>query len=149
MQRMTLGTGIDNSMDPLLLNIFRQGLGGTNSPHALGPVVFRRLRYAAPAGEIEFVELENVSGETVPLYDPAYPTNGWRIEGGISFAFSEPQAMAPGAKWIVANTNNSAAVRRLLGVSDAQIVLGPYIGQLASEGERLSLVREFVAFVTS
>ena len=141
MQRMTLGTGIDNSMDPLLLNIFRQGLGGTNAPHALGPVVFRRLRYAAPAGEIEFVELENVSAETVPMYDPAYPTNGWRIEGGISFAFSEPQAMAPGAKWIVANTNNSAAVRRLLGVSDAQIVLGPYIGQLASEGERLSLVR--------
>ncbi len=141
MQRMTLGTGIDNSMDPLLLNIFRQGLGGTNAPHALGPVVFRRLRYAAPAGEIEFVELENVSAETVPMYDPAYPTNGWRIEGGISFAFSEPQAMAPGAKWIVANTNNSAAVRRLLGASDAQIVLGPYIGQLASGGERLSLVR--------
>jgi hypothetical protein len=141
MQRMTLGTGIDNSMDPLLLNIFRQGLGGTNAPHALGPVVFRRLRYAAPTGEIEFVELENVSAETVPMYDPAYPTNGWRIEGGISFAFSEPQAMAPGAKWIVANTNNSAAVRRLLGASDAQIVLGPYIGQLASGGERLSLVR--------
>jgi hypothetical protein len=141
MQRMTLGTGIDNSMDPMLLNIFRQGLGGTNTPHALGPVVFRRLRYAAPAGEIEFVELENVSAETVPLYDLAYPTNGWRIEGGISFSFTEPQAMAPGAKWIIANTNNVAAVRRLLGASDAQIVLGPYSGQLASSGERLSLVR--------
>ena len=141
MQRMTLGTGIDNSMDPLLLNIFRQGLGGTNTPHALGPVVFRRLRYAAPAGEIEFVELENVSAETVALYDPAYPTNGWRIEGGISFAFGEPQAMPPGAKWIVANTNNPAAVRRLLGLSDSQVVLGPYTGQLASEGERVSLVR--------
>ena len=141
MQRMTLGTGIDNSMDPLLLNIFRQGLGGANSPHALGPVVFRRLRYAAPAGEIEFVELENVSAETVPLYDPAYPTNGWRIEGGISFAFTEPQAMAPGAKWIIANTNNGAAVRSLLGASDAQVVLGPYTGQLASGGERLTLVR--------
>jgi hypothetical protein len=141
MQRMTLGTGIDNSMAPMLLNIFRQGLGGTNTPHALGPVVFRRLRYAAPAGEIEFVELENVSAETVPLYDLAYPTNGWRIEGGISFSFTEPQAMAPGAKWIIANTNNVAAVRRLLGASDAQIVLGPYSGQLASSGERLSLVR--------
>jgi hypothetical protein len=141
MQRMTLGTGIDNSMDPLLLNIFRQGLGGTNTPHALGPVVFRRVRYAAPAGEIEFVELQNVSSETVPLYDPAYPTNGWRIEGGISFAFGEPQAMPPGAKWIVANTNNPAAVRRLLGLSDSQVVLGPYTGQLASEGERVSLVR--------
>jgi hypothetical protein len=141
MQRMTLGTGIDNSMDPLLLNIFRQGLGGTNTPHALGPVVFRRVRYAAPAGEIEFVELQNVSSETVPLYDPAYPTNGWRIEGGISFAFAEPQAMPPGAKWIVANTNNPAAVRRLLGLSDSQVVLGPYTGQLASEGERVSLVR--------
>ena len=141
MQRMTLGTGIDNSMDPLLLNIFRQGLGGTNTPHALGPVVFRRVRYAAPAGEIEFVELQNVSSETVPLYDPAYPTNGWRIEGGISFAFAEPQAMTPGAKWIVANTNNPAAVRRLLSLSDSQVVLGPYTGQLASEGERVSLVR--------
>ena len=141
MQRMTLGTGIDNSMDPLLLNIFRQGLGGTNTPHALGPVVFRRLRYAAPAGEIEFVELENVSAVTVPLYDPAYPTNGWRIEGGIGFQFAEPQAMPPGARWIVANTNNPAAVRRLLGLSESQVVLGPYTGQLASGGERVSLVR--------
>lgn len=141
MQRMTLGTGIDNSMDPMLLNIFRQGLGGTNAPHALGPIVFRRLRHSAPAGEIEFLELENVSSRTVPLYDPAYPTNGWRIEGGIGFDFSEPQAMPPGARWIVANTNDPAAVRRLLGLSQDQVVLGPYTGQLASGGERVTLVR--------
>lgn len=141
MQRMTLGTGIDNTMDPMLLNIFRQGLGGTNAPHALGPVVFRRLRYAAPSGGIEFVELHNVSAATVPLYDPACPTNGWRIEGGIGFTFSEPQAMAPGAKWIIANTNDPVAVRRLLNLPDSAVVLGPYTGQLASEGERLSLVR--------
>ena len=141
MQRMTLGTGIDNSMDPLLLNLFRQGLGGTNAPHALGPVVFRRLRYAAPAGDIEFVELENVANQPVPLYDPAYPTNGWRIEGGIGFTFTEPQTMPPGARWIVANTNAPAAVRRLLGLPESQVVLGPYTGQLASEGERLTLLR--------
>lgn len=141
MQRMTLGTGIDNTMDPMLLNIFRQGLGGTNAPHALGPVVFRRLRYAAPSGGIEFVELHNVSAATVPLYDPACPTNGWRIEGGIGFTFSEPQAMAPGAKWIIANTNDPVAVRRLLNLPDSAVVLGPYTGQLASEGERLSLMR--------
>lgn len=141
MQRMTLGTGIDNSMDPLLLNLFRQGLGGTNAPHAVGPVVFRRLRHAAPAGEIEFVELQNISSRAVPLYDPAYPTNGWRIEGGIGFTFSEPQTMEPGARWILANTNNPAAVRRVLGLPDSQVVLGPYTGQLSSEGERLSLLR--------
>lgn len=141
MQRMTLGTGIDNTMDPMLLNIFRQGLGGTNAPHALGPVVFRRLRYAAPSGGIEFVELHNVSAATVPLYDPACPTNGWRIEGGIGFTFSEPQAMAPGAKWIIANTNDPVAVRRLLNLPDSSVVLGPYTGQLASGGERLSLMR--------
>lgn len=141
MQRMTLGTGIDNSMDPMLLNIFRQGLGGTNAPHALGPVVFRRLRHSAPAGEIEFVELENVSNQAVPLFDPAYPTNGWRIEGGIGFTFTEPQTMPPGARWIVANTNAPSAVRRLLGLPESQVVLGPYTGQLASGGERLTLVR--------
>jgi hypothetical protein len=141
MQRMTLGTGIDNTMDPMLLNIFRQGLGGTNAPHALGPVVFRRLRHSAPAGEIEFVELENVSSQTVPLYDPAYPTNGWRIEGGIGFTFTDPQAMPPGARWIVANTNDPAAVRRLLGLSQDRVVLGPYTGQLASGGERVTLLR--------
>lgn len=141
MQRMTLGTGIDNTLDPLLINVFRQGLGGTNAPHAVGPVVFRRLRHAAPAGGIEFVELQNVSTATVPLYDPAYPTNAWRIEGGIGFTFSQPQTMEPGARWIIANTNNPAAVRRLLGLPESQVVLGPYTGQLASEGERLSLVR--------
>ena len=141
MQRMTLGTGIDNTLDPLLINLFRQGLGGTNAPHAVGPVVFRRLRHAAPAGEIEFVELQNISSVPVPLFDPAYPTNGWRIEGGIGFTFTEPQTMEPGARWILANTNNPTAVRRLLGLPESQVVLGPYSGQLASEGERLTLVR--------
>ncbi|MFM7556220.1 MAG: hypothetical protein ACKPAH_13125, partial [Verrucomicrobiota bacterium] len=97
--------------------------------------------HAAPAGGIEFVELENISRTAVPLYDLSYPTNAWRIEGGIGFTFSEPQTMEPGARWIIANTNNPAAVRRLLGLPESQVVLGPYTGQLASEGERLSLGR--------
>lgn len=141
MSRMTFGTVIDNTMDPIFLNIFRQGQGAPNAPHRLGPLVFGRLRYSAPSSGIEFIELANISTTNVPLFDPLYPTNVWKIEGGVSFQFTNPITVPPGGKLFVANTNDAAAVRQLLGLAGDAVVLGPYDGQLSSDGERITLVR--------
>ena len=141
MSRMTLGTGIVNTDPEDWIFFFRQGAGAANAAHALGPVVFERLRYSAPSDGIEFVELKNVSDIEVPLFDPAYSTNTWGLSGGVDFRFPEGITLAPGGRVIVANTNDFTAVRNLLGLSAPVPVVGPYDGQLSSEGERIRLIR--------
>ena len=44
----------------------------------------------------EFIELVNISSEAVALFDPLFPTNSWRLSGGISYAFPANQTIAPG-----------------------------------------------------
>lgn len=141
MSRMTLGTGISNTDPEDWLFFFRQGLGATNAPHALGPVVIQRLRYSAPSDGIEFVELKNISEIEVPLFDPSYVTNTWGLAGGVDFRFPEGITLAPGGSVYVANTNDFNAVRTLLGLAASVPVVGPYTGQLSSEGEKLRLLR--------
>ena len=141
MSRMTLGTEVVNLDPPEWITLFRQGRGSSNAPHRIGPVVFNRIRYSAAAGEIEFVELLNISRSEVPLFDPFYPAHTWAIEGGITFQFPEPESLPPGGRIVVAGTSDFAAVRALLALPASVPVVGPYSGQLSAEGEELRLVR--------
>jgi len=141
MAQMTLGTSVVNTDPPELLPVFRQGLGAPNAPHAVGPVVFNRIRYSAPADGVEFVELLNITDAEAPLFDPRFPTNTFGIEGGITFRFPEPETLPPGGRIVVAGTANFAAVRALLSLPATVPIVGPYSGQLASDGEQLRLVR--------
>lgn len=139
--RLSFGMPIDNTMDPDFLPIFRQGAGATNAPHAIGPVVFSKFRYSAPSSGIEFIELSNISATNVPLYDPAFPTNVWKIEGGVAYQFTNQVTIPVGGRVLVANTGDTAAVRQLLSLPQDAVVFGPYEGQLSSDGERVTLVR--------
>jgi hypothetical protein len=141
MSRTSLGTAISNTDPEFWIEFFRQGAGAANPQHALGPVVFERIRYSAAADGIEFVELRNVGDIEMPLYDPAYPTNTWGLEGGVTFRFPEGLILGPGGRIVVASTTNAAAVRSLLSLPASVPVVGPYSGQLSSEGERIQLVR--------
>jgi hypothetical protein len=45
----------------------------------------------------EFIELANITGASVPLFDPLYPTNRWIVQGGVSFTFPRDTSLAAGA----------------------------------------------------
>lgn len=141
LNRLSLGTGIVNVDPPEFLPFFRQGQGAANGPHSIGPVVFGRIRYSASSDGIEFVELVNATDIEMPLFDPLYPTNTWAIEGGISFQFPEPETLPPNGRIVVSGSTNFAALRTLLSLPGTVPIVGPYTGQLASEGETLRLVR--------
>src|SRR5204862_1807209 len=55
--------------------------GALNSGPRLSAVVITEIQYhPGPAGD-EFIELFNTSNTSVPLYDPLYPTNAWKLNG--------------------------------------------------------------------
>ncbi len=140
---------------------FRQGLGATNASPKVGPLVINEIMFA-PARTVyfvngsptnaqnpaeEFIELRNISTtETVPLYDPVYPTNHWRLQKAVDFTF--PLAnLGPNQFCLVVGFDpqtNAAALanfRSRFGVSNDVPIFGPWTGRLSDGGDSVELYR--------
>jgi hypothetical protein len=111
--------------------------GANNSGPRVGPVVINEIHYNPVPGGDEFVELLNLSGGTVPLFDPASPTNRWGLSG-FGFNFPANVSLAPGELLLVVSGDPSA-FRAKYNVPAAVQVLGPTTGNLQGSGERLEL----------
>src|SRR5204863_4142059 len=106
--------GVDN---PTSVAQFRTGTGLANSAPKVGPIVINEINYQPATSNLlesadeEFIELANITGAAVPLFDPARPTNSWKLGGGVSFVFSNVTIPANGYL-IVANFDpaNTAAL---------------------------------------
>jgi hypothetical protein len=126
-------------------------LGATNSYPQVGPVVINELMYSpppfglAPDTQDEFLELRNFSSQTVPLFDPDYPTNAWALDGAIQFAFPPGVSMPPRSYALVVSFDPAQDPARLswfqqhYGVAPGTPVFGPYQGTLADEAPGVGL----------
>jgi len=114
-------------------------LGASNAGPRVGPLVINEIMYHPAQGYDEFVEIYNLSGAAVPLYDPAYPTNAWRLSG-LGYTFSNNIAIPPGGFLLLVPTDPTS-FRAKYGVASGVQVIGPYPGVLQDSGERLRLER--------
>jgi hypothetical protein len=127
-------------------------LNSANSAPKIGPVVINEIMYHPLDGvenlesaDHEYLELHNVSSVGVSLFDPANPTNTWRVTGGISFQF--PMGIAlPARRYLllvhfdpVANSAAASAFRTKYGVPVSVPLYGPFSGRLGNDGEALAL----------
>lgn len=136
---------------PATLTEFRTGTGRTNAAPLVGPVVLNEIMYHPPElggtndnTADEYVELHNVTTNAVPLYDPAAPTNSWRLRGGVEFNLPPNTTIAARAFLLVVSFDPSdapalAAFRAKYSLSAGVPVVGPYTGKLDNGGERLTL----------
>jgi hypothetical protein len=150
--------GVD---DPNFVTEFRQGTGKTNPYPKIGPIVINEIHFfpsnttylntnglltmgANPAEE--FIELRNIDSVSVPLYDPLYPTNHWKLQKGVEFTFPLTN-LAPFQICLVVSFNpytDTAALnnfRSRFGVSNDVPIFGPWIGSLDNSGESVELYR--------
>jgi len=126
--------------------------GGPNAGPRVGPVVIHEIMFEPPGSPPypdtvhEYVELYNRTDQPVPLYDPAYPTNTWRLEG-LNFRFPPGMVLGPRSYLLLVNFDpladpvSTASFRRRYALSEAVPLLGPVPRRLANEGERLTLLR--------
>lgn len=136
---------------PLAVEQFRTGAGLPNAGPRLGPIVIGEIMYYAATGgveraEDEFIELQNVSGQVVPLYDPRYATNTWGLRDAVEFSFPLNLTIAPGGRLVIVGFATSdaellAAFRARFGVPDDVPVLGPWRGRLANDRDSVELVK--------
>jgi hypothetical protein len=114
-------------------------LGAANPGPRIGPVVINEIHYQPAAGDVEFVELKNLTDDPVSLAHDLYPANTWRIEG-LGFAFPAGTVLPPQGLAVVV-AGDPAGFRARYGVPATVPVFGPCAGVLQNSGELLELQR--------
>jgi hypothetical protein len=139
--------------DPDTPDEFRTGTGLGNAYPRVGPIVIAEIMYHPPdAGTNdnvadEFIELRNITGAPVPLYDPAYPTNTWRFLDGVTFVFPQGVVIPANGQLLVVSFDpvNApaalAAFRSKYNIDPGVPIFGPYGGRLDNGGESLELYK--------
>ena len=138
--RPTFGSEVDATFPPQFLANFRTGLGASNALPKVGPLVVSQIMYHPLTNADEFIEVRNISGASVALSDPLYPTNTWRFREAIDFDFPSGTALAAGEKALVVPIA-PAAFRAKYPVAAAVQIFGPYTNALNNAGDSLRLFK--------
>ena len=116
--------------------------GEPNGAPVVGPIVISEIMYRpSQDGDAEYLELTNISNESVVLYDPLKETP-WRFTDGILYDFpsAEPISIGPGQRLLL--VRNEAAFRsRFPNVPDSTPILSWQDSGLSNSGERIELSR--------
>ncbi|HUU91758.1 MAG TPA: lamin tail domain-containing protein, partial [Phycisphaerae bacterium] len=114
--------------------------GYLNAYPKVGPVVISEIMYHPVDGQDEFVELYNISGADVPLYDPAYPDRTWRFTEGFDLAFPMG-VMLPAGGYLLVTQSGPAAFRTKFGIDPSVPIYGPFenLTALENDGETIEL----------
>lgn len=127
--------------------------GAVNAGPLVGPVVLNEMMYHPPdsaEGEDdssgEYIEIYNSGGSEVALFDPANPSQTWRLRGGVEFEFPTNVTLAANRHLLLVSfnpgvTNLLNEFRARYNVPASTPVLGPYRGKLDNSADALELFR--------
>jgi len=142
--------GVDNPLD---VGDFRTGTGLANSGPKVGPVVISEIMYHPIdlAGGVdnvneEYIELQNITASAVPLFDPSFPTNHWKLRDAVSFDFPANTTIPPNGLVLIVAFNPSDttllnAFKTRYNVQAGAVILGPYTGKLDNSSDSVELVQ--------
>lgn len=130
--------------------------GQANAGPRVGPMVISEIFYHPPGwfrhGVArdnrldEFIELQNITDDPVPLYDVARPTNTWRLREAVSFEFPSGAVVPEGGRILVvgfdpADTLKLDGFRARNGVPAGVPIYGPFRGHLDNSHAVVELCR--------
>ncbi|HTG45664.1 MAG TPA: lamin tail domain-containing protein, partial [Verrucomicrobiae bacterium] len=132
-------------------------LGASNAPPKVGPLVISEIMYhprdlrsgieIIENTQDEYIEIRNISGSPVALFDSGTPTNTWQLNGAVEFAFPTNVTLQANAVILVvsfnpiSDPNATARFRSQFNISATIPLYGPFSGQLDDSAERIDLRR--------
>ena len=155
MSALSFGTAVTAQSPTNQLPVFRTGAGAANPYPLVGPVVISEINYHPPdlilgtnhfdnTGD-EFIELHNITGGAVPLYDPAHPTNGWHLRKAVDFDFNTSHFIPPGGYLIVVSFDPAANLSALASFQTKygsnSTLVGPFRGKLDNGSDSVELYK--------
>jgi len=135
---VSFGRFVNSAGDEQFPALIARSFGAQNGAPRVGPVVITEIHYNPLPGGDEFVELQNISSSTVSLFDPAFPTNRWSVNG-FGYTFPAGATLAPGQLLLVV-AGDPDAFRTKHSVPQSVGIFSPVTGGLQDSGERLELL---------
>ena len=125
-------------------------LGRANAGPLVGPIVLSEIMYhpapTTPSNTpASYIELANVASVSTPLFNPAEPTNTWRLRNAVDFDFPTNVVMSAGSRLLVVGfdpVTNTPALNSfcaLYGVPPGTPIYGPWQGSLGNADETIEL----------
>ena len=113
-------------------------MGSANSGPKVGPIVIEEIMYNPPNGGHEYIRIRNTSGQAVPLYDAANPSNVWKV-AGIDFEFPAGVQLAPDHYLLlVRDTITPSVFRQAYGIPPSVLIFS-YAGALDNDADTILL----------
>ena len=113
-------------------------LGSANVGPKIGPILITEVHYQPIGTASEFIEIRNNGNAPVPLFDPANPTNTWRI-AGVDFNFPPGITLQP-REFALISAIAPSTFRSSYGVAANVEIYGPYSpAELLNTGERVAI----------
>jgi hypothetical protein len=110
-----------------------------NSDPVVGPVVISEIMYNPADSGHEYIELLNISGNTVSLFDTVTHSNVWKV-GGIDFQFPENNiTLASGEVLLLVEDAITPETFRSTYSIPANVQILNYSGKLSNGGESITL----------
>ena len=130
----------DLSDDFVRLQTNTKGSANNNDP-IIGPAVISELMYNPQDSDAtaEFIEVTNITGSTISLYDPANPANTWQIKG-VNYAFPQGVTLS-GNETILITRGDPVQFRSTYSIPGGIDIYGPYPGALNNAGEKVTLIQ--------
>ncbi len=150
---VTFGRHVTSTGEEHFVAQTRNTLGTLNSGPLVGPVVINEIMFNPPPYGVssntfdEFIELRNTAGTNAALFDLAYPTNSWLLNGAVHFQFPAGTTLPPHSYALIVNFDPAQDpvrltwFRNLYSVPLGTQIFGPYSGHLNNAGESLALYR--------
>ena len=138
---VTLGRHVTSTGQEEFVPLGAPTMNAANAYPLVGPIVINEIMYNPTLERMEFIELRNLSGADVPLYDPANPANTWQFTEGVSFAFPAGAVMPAYGYALVVGTDEAVFRQAYPDLPPHVQIFGRYTGGLSAAGEALELER--------
>jgi hypothetical protein len=118
----------------------KASLGEANAGPRIGPAVLSEIMYHSPNDTDDYVEVANVAGQPLDLFDRDRPANTWKIDG-MGFRFPAGMTLDAGETILVLPVRASEArIRAVYGVP-AGVRIFQSQGDLRNTSETLALMK--------
>jgi hypothetical protein len=153
LSQLTFGTAVQAGDPTNQITVFRTGRGAANAYPKVGPVVINEIHYHPPDvgtndnSVDEYIELLNIAGAPVTLFDAGFQTNTWRLRDAVDFDFPTNVTLPAGGFLLVVNFNpatdaaQSNAFRSKFSVPGNIPIFGPYGGKLNNDDDNIELYK--------
>jgi hypothetical protein len=153
---VTFGRHVISTGDDHFVAQTSRTLGAANAGPLVGPIVISEINYHPPDlivlnvpkndSRDEYIELQNIGVDPVPLFDTNHPANTWQLRDAVDFTFPQGATIPAGGTILVVSIDPSDPIaadgfRSRNGVAPAVPLYGPFNGDLDNAQDSVELVR--------